>query len=94
VATPNPEASPEAEAAVARLSEVVADPEWRRAFVADPMPALDQANIIAEHIPQQLLESLLSLREEELEVLAGFCGDLVEAGFYVEVPPYGRVGWY
>ena len=94
VVTSNPEASPEAVAAVARLSQVVADPEWRRSFVADPIPALESANIVVAHIPQRLLESLQSLSEEELEVLARICPELVEAGFYVEVPDYGRVCYY
>jgi hypothetical protein len=94
MATFNPEASPEAVAAVARLSQVVADPEWRRSFVADPIAALERANIVVAHIPQRLLESLQSLSEEELEVLARICPELVEAGFYVEVPDYGRVCYY
>jgi hypothetical protein len=90
----SPEPSPEAMAAVARLSAMIADPEMRRAFVADPSGTLERAGVNAEYVPQPLLESITSLGEEELELLARVCEDLIEAGFYVEVPGFGRVCWY
>jgi hypothetical protein len=90
----SPEPSPEAMAAVARLSTIIADPEMRRAFVTDPSGTLERAGVNAEYIPQRLLETLMSLGEDELEVLARMCEDLTESGFYVEVSGNGRVCWY
>jgi hypothetical protein len=95
VATMNPEASPEAMAAVAQVARIIADPNQRRYFAADPAATLERAGVAVEHIPQRVFEGLSSLSEDELAVLARVCEDLQESGFYVEVPGDGlRCCWF
>jgi hypothetical protein len=94
VATMNPEASPEAVAALARLAEILEQPDRRDSFVADPVGTLQQEDVTVEHVPRGLLDFLGSLSPDELAILSRHCKELVRSGFFVSVPGIGKVCFF
>ena len=72
--------------AVGALAESLKDPQFRRAFAADPEGALAQQDIPRAEIDAQVLEVLGDLSPQELAVLARVRKTLVDAG----VPPHIR----
>ena len=85
-----PQASAEAQQALAQLGAVIADPRRRARFSDDPRSALKDAGVAVEHLPDRMIDRLGKLSEDELVIIAEHCEDLVANGFYVELPNGGR----
>jgi hypothetical protein len=80
-----PQASAEAQAALAQLARLIADPERRREFSVDARRALDNAGVAHEHLPDALIDRFGGLSEDELTIMAERNEDLMEHGFYAEL---------
>jgi hypothetical protein len=73
-----------AAAALAKLTIIIRDPEKRAAFVDDPEGVMEREGVNAADIPEQALQAIKELREDELRFISGFCDKFIDAGLYIE----------
>jgi hypothetical protein len=79
-----PQASRDAQAALAELAELIANPETRREFSVDARAALQKAGVKSEQLPDELIDRFGRLSEEELTIFAEHGEALKKQGFYLE----------
>jgi hypothetical protein len=79
-------ASPDEQAALAQLAELIANPETRKEFSVDARAALEKAGVKSEQLPGELIERFGRLSADELTIFAEHGEALKKHGFYVEFP--------
>jgi len=88
-----PEGFSEAAIELQKLAGLIADPVQRKAFAADPNGTLDLSDVNPEAIPEEVLDTLKGLSQEELRLLASFNATLIDAGLSVDVGKGNRIGF-
>jgi hypothetical protein len=68
--------------ALAKLDELIRDPQSRQQFHEDPYATLQNARVELEDVPPNVLQTLTEMTLEELGALADLDAALAEAGLF------------
>jgi hypothetical protein len=71
-----------AKQALAVFADAVTDAEWRARFAKDPDGALAERNVAPGDIPDNVMDFLKSLSEEELQLVGRLGSVMIDAGLY------------
>lgn len=77
--------SKEAATELAKFVDLIADPVQRKAFDSDPDGTLDRSDVNPEAIPENVLNTLKGLSQQELRLVARLNFRLIESGLSIDV---------
>jgi hypothetical protein len=86
--------SKEAATELAKLADLIADPVQRKAFDSDPDGTLDRSDVNPEAIPENVLNTLKGLSQQELRLVARLNSRLIESGLSVDVADGRRISCF
>jgi hypothetical protein len=95
VAQTGPAERSEQVAELAKVVEIIGDPDQRKAFAGDTEGTLEIAGVNLEIIPREVVDTLAGLSYEELGLLSRIGESFAHAGLAMgEFPDGGRVCFF
>jgi hypothetical protein len=89
-----PDERAELVAELAKVVQLIAEPDQRKSFTGDLAGTLDAAGVNLQIIPKEVVDTLAGLSDEELALLSRVGDSFASAGLVLgEIPSGGRV-WF
>ncbi len=90
-----PDERPAVVAELAKVIQIIADPDQRRTFAGDASGTLEVAGVNLQALPKEVIDTLTGLSYEELGLLSRVCESFAGAGLVLgELPDGGRVCFF
>ena len=90
-----PDERAELVAELAKVAQLIAEPDQRKSFTGGDLPGtLDAAGVNLQIVPKEVVDTLAGLSDEELALLSRIGDSFARAGLVIGGPPEGRRVWF
>jgi hypothetical protein len=89
-----PDERAELVAELAKVVQLIAEPDQRKSFTGDLAGTLDAAGVNLQIIPKEVVDTLAELSDEELALLSRVGERFASAGLVLGDVPYGGRLWF
>jgi hypothetical protein len=89
-----PDERSELVAELAKVIQVIGEPDQRKSLTADLAGTLEGAGVNLQIVPKEVVDTLAGLSDEELALLSRIGDSFVSSGLVLGETPYGGRVWF